>query len=113
MATTPDKPIPDDASHVFGEALILLIQWKGGADEPTVMLDGQVLRISAIFDRVSNLQYRDALPGPMLDLLLTYAGRAPKRQPELTALALKPTYETAASCLLSWFNEKFAPPRRS
>jgi hypothetical protein len=46
MADLARKGIPDEAGHVFGEALILLVQWKGGAEEPTVMLDGQLLRIS-------------------------------------------------------------------
>jgi hypothetical protein len=107
MSSIPDEPIPADASHVFGEALILLVQWRGGADEPTVTLDGQSLRISVIFNRVANLRYLDALPRGMLDLLLGYARRDPTRHAELTALTLTPTYETAARCLLRWFNEKF------
>jgi hypothetical protein len=52
MADDPSKGIPNEASDAFGEALILLIQWKGGAEEPTVMLDGQLLRISMAFSRV-------------------------------------------------------------
>jgi hypothetical protein len=112
MTDVPGKGIPDEASHVFGDALILLIQWKGGADEPMVMLDGQLLRISMVFSRVANLRYADKLPRAMLDLLLAYAGRKPTRQSDLTILTVSPTYETAAHCLLRWFNEKFAPPRR-
>jgi hypothetical protein len=60
MADLARKGIPDEAGHVFGEALILLVQWKGGAEEPTVMLDGQLLRISMIFSRVANLRCADA-----------------------------------------------------
>jgi hypothetical protein len=112
MASTPGKPIANEASHVFGEALILLVQWKGGADEPTVMLDGQLLRISMVFSRVANLRCADTLPRGMLDLLLAYAGRDQNRHAELTALTLTPTYEAAARCLLRWFNEKFVPPPR-
>jgi hypothetical protein len=112
MASTPRKAIPGEASHAFGEAMILLVQWRGGADEPTVMLDGQLLRISLVFGRVANLRCADTLPRGMLDLLLAYAGREPTRHAELTALTLTPTYETAARCLLRWFNEKFAPPAR-
>ena len=52
MADLARKGIPDEAGHVFGEALILLVEWKGGAEEPTVMLDGQLLRISMAFSRV-------------------------------------------------------------
>jgi hypothetical protein len=103
---------PDEAGHVFGEALILLVQWKGGAEEPTVMLDGQLLRISAIFSRVANLRCADTIPRGMRDLLLAYARREPTRHSELTALLLTPSYETAARCLLKWFNEKFTPPPR-
>jgi hypothetical protein len=112
MASTSGKPIPDEESHVFGEALILLIQWKGGADEPTVLLDGQLLRISVVFSRVANLRCADTLPRGMRDLLLAYAQRDASRHTELTALMLTPTYEIAARCLLKWFNEKFVPPPR-
>jgi hypothetical protein len=41
MASIPHKGIPDNASHVFSEALISLVQWKGDSEEPTVTLDGQ------------------------------------------------------------------------
>jgi hypothetical protein len=57
MANVPNRGIPDKANDAFGEALILLIQWRGGADEPTVMLDGQLLRISMVFSRVANPRY--------------------------------------------------------
>jgi hypothetical protein len=112
MADPAGKGIPDKASDAFGEALILLIQWRGGADEPTVMLDGQLLRISMVFSRVANPRYADALPRSMRDLLLAYARREPTRHTELAALTKTPTYETAARCLLTWFNEKFVPPPR-
>jgi hypothetical protein len=112
MADDPSKSIPNDASDAFGEALILLIQWKGGAEEPTVMLDGQLLRISMVFSRVANPRYADTLPSGMRDLLLAYARREPTRHSELAALMLTPSYETAARCLLRWFNEKFVPPTR-
>jgi hypothetical protein len=112
MADDPSKGIPNEASDAFGEALILLVQWKGGAEEPTVMLDGQLLRISMVFGRVANPRYADKLPRGMCDLLLAYARREPTRHTELTALLLTPSYETAARCLLKWFDEKFVPPRR-
>jgi hypothetical protein len=112
MADDPSKGIPNEASDAFGEALILLVQWKGGAEEPTVMLDGQLLRISMVFRRVANPRYADMLPSGMRDLLLAYARREPTRHSELAALLLTPSYETAARCLLKWFNEKFAPPPR-
>ena len=32
MADLARKGIPGEAGHVFGEALILLVQWKGGAE---------------------------------------------------------------------------------
>jgi hypothetical protein len=28
------SPIPADVADAFGEALVLLVQWEGGADEP-------------------------------------------------------------------------------
>jgi hypothetical protein len=112
MAKVSDKGIPDEARHAFGEAMILLVQWKGGADEPTVMLDGQLQRISVIFNRIANLRHADTLPRGMQDLLRVYAGRDPTRHAELTTLTLTPAHETAARCLLTWFDEKFTPPRR-
>jgi hypothetical protein len=54
----------------------------------------------------------DTLPRAMLHLLLAYAGRDKKRQPDLMALTLAPTYETAARCLLRWFNDKFRAARQ-
>jgi hypothetical protein len=110
MADVPGKRLLE--SHVFGEALILLVQWKGGADEPTVLLDGQLLRISVVFSRVANLRCADTLPRGMRDLLLAYGQKDASRHTELTALMLTPTYETAARCLSRWFNEKFVPPPR-
>jgi hypothetical protein len=91
MASTSGKPIPDEAGHVFGEALILLVQWKGGADEPMVMLDGQLLHISVVFSRIANLRCADTLPRGMRDLLLAYSQKDVSRHTELTALMLTPT----------------------
>jgi hypothetical protein len=61
---------------------------------------------------VGEPRYADTLPSGMRDLLLAYARRDPTRHSELAALMLTPTYETAARCLLRWFNEKFRPPPR-
>jgi hypothetical protein len=71
---------------------------------------GQLLRISVVFGRVANARYPDALPRGMY--VLAYARRDASRHSELTALMLTRTYETAARCLLRWFNEKFVPPQR-
>jgi hypothetical protein len=112
MTDVPGKRLLDEESHVFGEALILLVQWKGGADEPMVMLDGQLLRISMVFSRVANLRCKDTLPRGMRDLLLAYARKDRTRHTELSALMLTPTYDTAARCLVRWFAKKFVPPPR-
>jgi hypothetical protein len=72
----------------------------------------RLLRISMVFSRVANPRYADTLPRGMRDLLLAYARRDTTRHSELTAFMLTPTYETAARCLLRWFNEKFVPPPR-
>ena len=53
------RPIPDDVADAFGEALVLLVQWEGGADEPVAILDGRILKISAIFELVAARGFRD------------------------------------------------------
>jgi hypothetical protein len=98
--------IPADVADAFGEALVLLVQWQGGADEPVALLDGKTLPISTIFELVAGRAFRDKVPRSMLDLLQTYAARDPERQKEIAALALLPTYETAARCLLTWVGYK-------
>jgi hypothetical protein len=106
MASASSHQIPDLVSDAFGEALILLIQWRGGADEPVVILDGKPIRISLLFDLVVGQKYTDQLPRSIQELLLTYAGRDPKRQSQLAELTLLPTYEVAAQCLLRWVGQK-------
>jgi hypothetical protein len=46
------RPIPDDVTDAFGEALVLLVQWKRGAEEPTAVLDGKTIPIGLIFELV-------------------------------------------------------------
>jgi hypothetical protein len=72
-------PIPADVGDAFGEALVLLVQWQGGADEPVAVLDGKTMPISMIFELVAGRAFRDEVPGSMLELLQTYAGRDPER----------------------------------
>jgi hypothetical protein len=101
------KPgIPDDLSDAFGEALVLLVQWQGGTDEPVAVLDGKPMPISMIFEMVTARAFRDEVPESMLKLLRTYAARDPERKKEIAALALIPTYETAARCSLTWVGYK-------
>jgi|ERR1700722_783687 hypothetical protein len=97
-----DGRIPDELSDAFGEALVLLVQWKGGADEPVAVLDGRTLKISAIFELIASRAFRDEVPRSMLDLLQAYAARSPERRKEIAVLALQPTYEMAARCSLTW-----------
>jgi hypothetical protein len=98
--------IPDDVADAFGEAVVLLVQWQGGVDEPVALLDGKTMPISMIFELVASQACRDEVPRSMLKLLRTYASRDPERKKEIAALALIPTYETAARCLLTWFGYK-------
>jgi hypothetical protein len=53
------RPIPADLADVFGEALVLLVQWRGGAEEPVVVLDGKAMRISVIFELVAKRAFKD------------------------------------------------------
>jgi hypothetical protein len=101
-----ERPIPDEISDAFGEALVLLVQWQGGADEPVAILDGKTLRISVIFELVAKRGFKDKAPRGMLELLRAYAARDPERQNEIAVLALVPTYATAAQCLLKWVDYK-------
>ena len=98
--------IPADVADAFGEALVLLVQWPGGADEPVATFDGKTMPIGKTFELVAGRAFRDEVPGSMLELLQTYAGRDPERQKEIAALALVPTCETAARCLLTWVGYK-------
>jgi hypothetical protein len=75
LMTASDRHIPDEISHAFGEALILLVQWQGGADEPVVSIDGQSVRIGFMFDLVISRKYTDQMPVSMVQLLLTSATR--------------------------------------
>jgi hypothetical protein len=64
--------IPDD-SDAFGEALVILVQWQGAADEPVAVLDGRTVRISLIFELVAGRPFKDKIPKSMLELLRAYA----------------------------------------
>jgi hypothetical protein len=100
--------IPEDISHAFGEALILLIQWRGGADEPAVTLDGKQVPIGFVFDLVIGRKYSGQMPRSMSELLLTYACREREGRVQADALRILPTYEVGARCLLKWAgNKKF------
>jgi hypothetical protein len=61
----------------------------------------ETMRISVIFELVANRAFKDEVPGSMLELLQTYAARDLERTREIAVLALHPTYETAARCLLT------------
>jgi hypothetical protein len=100
------SPIPADVADAFGEALVLLVQWEGGADEPVAILDGRSEKITALFELVAGRAFRNEVPRSMLELLQTYAARDPERKKEIAVLALHPTYEVAARCLLTWVGYK-------
>jgi hypothetical protein len=69
------RGIPEEISDPFGEALVLLVQRQGGADEPVTVLDGKTLRISLIFDLVARRAFKDKIPASMLALLQAHAAR--------------------------------------
>ena len=96
--------IPTDVADAFGEALVLLVRWQGGAD--VAVLDGKTMPISIIFELVAGRAFRDEVPRSMLELLQTYAGRDPERKKDIAPLALLPSYETTARCLLTWVGYK-------
>jgi hypothetical protein len=98
--------IPADVADAFGEALVLLVQWQGGADEPVAVLDGKAMQISMIFELVAGRAFRDEVPRSMLELLQTYAATDPERKKDIAPLAILPSYETAARCLLTWVGYK-------
>jgi hypothetical protein len=101
------RPIfSDEITDAFGEAVLFLVQWRGGKDEPVVTLDARPWSITAIFGVVLHEAIREELPASMLDLLKAYASQVPERRPEYLQLALIPTYEIAARCLLKWVRDK-------
>lgn len=100
------RPIPEDVSHAFGEAVIALVQWRGGSDEPVASLDGKQVPISFLFDLVAGQKFTDPLPPGMMELLHAYAARDREREKEIAVLALASTYEVAARCLLKWAGYK-------
>jgi hypothetical protein len=59
-----------------------------------------------VFELVAGRAFRDEVPRSMLELLRTYAARDPERQKEIAVLTLRPTYEIAARCLLTWVSYK-------
>jgi hypothetical protein len=104
--TMPPRPIPIEISDPFGEALVLLVQWRGGQEEPCVLLDGKSLKIGSIFELVARRAFKDEIPESMRKLLQAYASRDKERLKEIAELILVPTYETAARCLLKWVELK-------
>ena len=106
MANASDHRIPDDISDAFGEAVVLLVQWKRGTVEPMAILKGTSLRITTVFDIVIDRKFTDPMPLSMVKLLLTYASKEASRRPEYDQLKLIPTYEMGARCLLKWVQEK-------
>jgi hypothetical protein len=106
LMTTSDRRIPDDVRDAFDEALILLVQWQGGTNEPVVNLDGKPIRLSLVFDLVIGRKFRDQMPPSMVELLVTYASKDRSRQRQSEQLQLLPTYEIGARCLLKWVGDK-------
>ncbi len=98
----PPPPIPADVGDAFGEALVLLVQWRGGENEPFAVLDGKTVRVSVIFELVASRAFKDKVPASMQTLLQAHAARNRELQKDIASLALTPTYETVARCLLTW-----------
>jgi hypothetical protein len=59
-----------------------------------------------IFQLVAGRGFKDKVPASMLTLLQAHAARDRERQKDIASLALAPTYETAARCLLNWAGYK-------
>jgi hypothetical protein len=75
-------------------------------DDVALALAQMTVKITMIFELVAGRAFRDEVPRSMLELLRTYAARDPERQKEIAVLALRPTYEIAARCLLTWVGYK-------
>jgi hypothetical protein len=79
---SPGRNIPDEIADAFGEAVVLLVQWQGGADEPVVSLDAKSFQISTVFDLIAGRKFTDRMPRSMVELLLTYASKERRRRPQ-------------------------------
>jgi hypothetical protein len=67
-STMVERGIPDEISDAFAEALVLLIQWRGGADEPSAVLDGESLLISPILELFARRAFKDKIRASILAL---------------------------------------------
>jgi hypothetical protein len=65
---------------------------KGGANEPAVTFDGKPVRIGTLFNLIAERKFTDRVPASLLQLLLTYSSKEPKRRDELARLKLLPIY---------------------
>jgi hypothetical protein len=74
------RPIPEDVADAFGEALVLLVQWKRGAEEPTAVLDGKTIRIGLIFELVRGRHSKTTCPGACW----SFCGLTPRGNPSVS-----------------------------
>jgi hypothetical protein len=74
--------------------------------EPVVTFEGKPVPNGTLFNLVAERRFSNRVPAGLLQLLLTYAGKDPKRRDQLAQLRLLPIYEIAARCLQTWLNEK-------
>ena len=68
--------------------------------------EAKPVRIGALFNLIAERKFAGRVPESLLQLVLTYASKEPKRRDELAKLKLLPIYEIAARCLQRWLDKK-------
>jgi hypothetical protein len=100
-----DHPIPDDLREAFERAVVELIHWDRGGEEPSgIGLSGKFYSISDIAGLAGS--FKDRMRESTLRLLLKYASSSLTHQDEQVELGKDPTYETGARCVLQWVRDK-------
>jgi hypothetical protein len=100
MIDPVSDPIPANLSEAFDQAVIELIAWDGGGDEPSVSVGGRSTSISAIASLAET--YKDTLPSSLFWRMVGYANRSLERRAGARELSKDGSYATGAGCLLQW-----------
>ena len=101
--TQSDWQIPADLRDAFDRAVIRLVDWGSGGDEPTVTFDGEPVSISSVFHMV--LPFEEPMPEVLFQDLIAYAARSLERETDGVELGKDRPYATGARCLLRWVRE--------
>jgi hypothetical protein len=101
--TQSDWQMPADLRDAFDRAVIELVDWHSGGDEPTVSFDGEPVSISGVFRMA--LPFEEPMPEVIFQDLIAYAARSLERETDGVELSKDRSYASGARCLLGWVRE--------